>query len=335
MLAGRHLPGCLEAMTHRGCMEAGPGFLFFLVGFSGPICLDLWWDHGSEMSGCQIRLTDDAHNNDYQMGFFANRKKFTNWTNRDDEKLLDILIEETVQGSIKFKCGLVRVILKNEGVNKEGSQIKNRYNDLGKKLRAWEFLMSKKGAEIYGKYKSFRKKVPANLEKMKSAFYRKHTIGEMSFAPGMVVSPSNQTQQSKGRAIDIEEHVGDSDEANEDDFGADVKCLGVEEKCTQLSQAKKDEEVHQALTILRMREELRRQPSLIKQEHPYHRIGFHMDVMDYIEKHKEEKFFMDLDDGFVVKYDYTMDEEDCTMDEEEDHAIDTIFVYTLERFHME
>ena len=83
--------------------------------------------------------------------------------------------------------------------------------------------------EICGKYKSFRKKVPANLEKMKPAFYGKHTIGEMSFAPGMVVSRSNQTQQSKGRVIDIEEHVGDSDKANEDDSGADIKYLGVEE----------------------------------------------------------------------------------------------------------
>ena len=30
-----------------------------------------------------------------------------------------------------------------------------------------------------------------------------------------------------------------------------------------------------------------------------------------------------------------MDEEDCTMDEEEDHAIDTIVIYILECFQME
>ncbi|KAJ8423044.1 hypothetical protein Cgig2_021863 [Carnegiea gigantea] len=45
----------------------------------------------------------------------------------------------------------------------------------------------------------------------------------------MVTCPSNQTQGSKGKAIDMDEHVGDSDEANEDGSDADIECLGVEE----------------------------------------------------------------------------------------------------------
>ncbi|KAJ8441444.1 hypothetical protein Cgig2_023630 [Carnegiea gigantea] len=203
---------------------------------------NLWWVRGSEMSGCQIRLMNEAHNNDYRM---------------------------------RFKFG--------------------------------------------GTYKSFRKNVPANLEKMKSAFYGKHAAGEMSFALGMVASPSNQTQQSKGKAIDMEKHKGDSDETNEDGSDADIECLGVEEirspprivhsSCKRKSEggtssddkrqellnwSSRDEEVHQALAILRMREESR----------------------------------MDEEDC-------TMDEENCTMDEEEGHAIDTIVIYILERFQVE
>ena len=73
----------------------------------------------------------------------ASGKKFANWTIRDDEKLLDILIEQRPQGSVKFKWSLVRVMLKNEGINTEGAQIKNHFHDLGKKLRAWNSLKAK------------------------------------------------------------------------------------------------------------------------------------------------------------------------------------------------
>ncbi|KAJ8448934.1 hypothetical protein Cgig2_030790 [Carnegiea gigantea] len=198
-------------------------------------------------------------------------------------------------------------MLKNEGINKESIQIKNRCNDLRKKLRAWEFLIGKTGVGVDyksgtvvvsdstwqdflqrygGKYKSFRKKVPANLEKMKSAFYEKQATGGMSFAPGMVASPSNQTQQSTGKALDMDEHIGDSDEVNEDGSDAHMECLRLEESqsppksvhgsCKRKSEGGTssaangksfltDEEVHQALAIIRMREEAKQQPSLTKQ----------------------------------------------------------------------
>ncbi|KAJ8445669.1 LOW QUALITY PROTEIN: hypothetical protein Cgig2_007145 [Carnegiea gigantea] len=263
------------------------GFSFCLVGFSIPICLDLWWVHGSDMSGCQMRLTNDTHNNACRMRF-------------------------------------------------EGAQIKNCYNDLGKKLIAWEFLISKIGVGVDykigavivtdstwqeflqkfgGKYKSFRKKVPTNLEKMKLAF-----------------------------------HGSDSDEANKDGSDVDIKCLGAEESRSPLKSvhssrnesgassngkrqelldwSSRNEKVHQSLAILHMREESRQQPSLIKQvqarlkEHPKISamgLDFMCSVMDYIKEKREEKFFLDLDDEFVVGYVTSkgMDEEDYTMDEEE------------------
>ncbi|KAJ8431069.1 hypothetical protein Cgig2_017065 [Carnegiea gigantea] len=199
----------------------------------------------------------------------ASGKKSADWTNRDNEKLLDVLIEQRAQGAVKFEWSLVK-----------------RYG---------------------GKYKSFQKKVPANLDKMKFAFHGKQATWEMSFAPGMVTSPTNQTQRSKGKAIDVVEHVGDSDETNEDGSNDNVECLRAEESRSKrksegrtssdgkrqalLNWSVREEEVNQALAFLHMREEAK----------------------------------MDEDEC-------TMDKEDCTMDEVEDQAIDTIISYTLERY---
>ncbi|KAJ8445768.1 hypothetical protein Cgig2_026095 [Carnegiea gigantea] len=295
------------------------------------------------------------------MAASASRKKSANWTNRDDEKLLDILIEQRAHEAVKFKWSLVRVMLKNEGINKESIQIKNRCNDLRKKLGVWEFLIGKTGVGVDykigavvvsdstwqgflqrfgGKYKSFWKKVHVNLEKMKSAFYGKQATGEMSFAPGMVASPSNPTQRSTGKALDIDKHVGDTDKANEDGSDAHMECLRAEEsrsppKSVHSSRTRKseggtssdgkrqellnwssrDEEVHQALAIIRMREEAKQQPSLTKQIRGIKRV---LDLTVYA-----EWSIMNGDDC-------RMGEEDCAMDAGEDHAIDIIIAYTLQ-----
>ena len=42
----------------------------------------------------------------------------------------------------------MRVMLKNEGIHKETTQIKNRCHDLRKKLSAWEFLITRPGVGI-------------------------------------------------------------------------------------------------------------------------------------------------------------------------------------------
>ncbi|KAJ8444375.1 hypothetical protein Cgig2_026579 [Carnegiea gigantea] len=214
-------------------------------------------------------------------------------------------------------------MLKNEGINKESIQIKNRCNDLRKKLEPWEFLIGKTGVGVDykidavivsdstwqdflprygGKYKSFQKKVPANLEKMKSAFYRKQATGEISFAPGMVTSPSNQTQRSTGKALDMDEHVGDSDEANEDGSDARMKCLRVEESRSP------PKSVHSSCKR--------------KSEGGTSSDSKRQELLNW--SSRDER--MDEDD-------YRMDEENCAMDAVEDHAIDTILADTLRRNH--
>jgi len=178
--------------------------------------------------------------------------------------------------------------------------------------------------------------MPANLDKMKSTFHGKQATGEMSFAPGMVGSPSNQTQRSKGKAVDVVEHVGDSDETNEGGSDDDIECFRAEESQSPpktvhssrkrkneggtssggkrqalLSWSSREEEVNQALAFLRMREKGKQQPSLTKQvqarlkQHPeVSAMGtdFIWSVMDYIHQKKEENLFLDLDDEFVVRY---------------------------------
>ncbi|KAJ8436662.1 hypothetical protein Cgig2_006372 [Carnegiea gigantea] len=162
----------------------------------------------------------------------------------------------------------------------------------------------------------------------------------------MVGSPSNQTQRSKGTAADMDE--GHSDEANEDGLDADIERLGAEEsrsppKSVHSSRRRKseggtssdgkrkelldwlDEDVHQALAILRMREEAKQQLSLIKQvqaqlkEHPQiSAMGSVLiwSVMDYIQKKgrkiRDIKRVLDM----TVYVDWSiMDEEDYRMDE--------------------
>ncbi|KAJ8446492.1 hypothetical protein Cgig2_027454 [Carnegiea gigantea] len=125
----------------------------------------------------------------------------------------------------------------------------------------------------------------------------KHATGEMSFAPGTVASLSNQTQQSKEKAIGMEEHVGDTEEAYDDGSDVDIKSLGAKESQFPLRS------VHSSR---KWKSKGRRSSGV---------------------KRMDEK-------------DYQTDEEDCTMDEEEDRAIDTIVVYTIvvytpEYFHVE
>jgi len=63
-------------------------------------------------------------------------RKSANWTNWEDEKLLEILIERRTQGPVNFEWSLVQVVLKTKGVDKDVAQIKNHFNYLANKLKA-------------------------------------------------------------------------------------------------------------------------------------------------------------------------------------------------------
>ncbi|KAJ8442943.1 hypothetical protein Cgig2_019516 [Carnegiea gigantea] len=270
-------------------------------------------------------------------------------TNRDDKKLLDILIEQRAQGAVKFEWSLVRVMLKNEGINKESIQIKNR-------CKIGVGVYYKTGAVRFGgKYKSFRKKVPANLEKMKSAFCGKQATGKVSFVLGMVASPSIQTQQSTGKVIVMKQMRMDLMPIWNDFVQRKVDLLL--RVCTALT----SEKVKAGLLVmangsrfLTSHQEMRRRTKpLLYYPHEagrkattipyeagagtaeatspnfYHEIGFHVEFCGEI---RGIKRVLDL----TVYAEWSrMDEEDCAMDAVEDHAIDTIIAYTQQRNHVD
>jgi len=186
-----------------------------------------------------------------------------------------------------------------------------------------------------GKNKSFRTKAPLNLEKLKSAFYGRYATGKMSFASSMFAFGSNLNQKLS-LAVDVEEHMGDSEEGNNGGFASEVQCISATEshsppKSVHSSRKRKggggnsiygkrqelidwvlrDDEINRALDILCMREDARQGPLLYKQVQA--RLKRHLvvsamgsefmfSVMDYIVKEKEEQYFVDLDDDLVLMY---------------------------------
>ncbi|KAJ8438085.1 hypothetical protein Cgig2_025490 [Carnegiea gigantea] len=131
----------------------------------------------------------------------ASGKKSANWTNRDDKKLLDILIEQRAQGSVKFEWSLVKVILKNEGINKEGTQIKNRKTGVCVDYKTGAMVVS-------------------------------DLPGKTFFSPSKRKSEGGTSSYGKRQEL--------------------------------LDWSSRDKEVHQALTILRIREETKQRPFLTK-----------------------------------------------------------------------
>jgi len=115
------------------------------------------------------------------------------------------------------------------------------------------------------------------------AFHGRHATGEMSFSPGMVASHSNVNERMKGLVVDTQEHVGDSDDGDSGGTPDDVDLIQPAEsrsppKTMSCSRKRKsgggmssgskrqagggisgmEEEVSNALHILRMREEARK-----------------------------------------------------------------------------
>lgn len=64
---------------------------------------------------------------------------------------------------------------------------------------------------------------------MEAVFHGRHATGEMGFSPMMVASASQVNRKNKNVASDLEEHMGDSDEANEDVPNEEVQFIGAAE----------------------------------------------------------------------------------------------------------
>jgi len=187
-----------------------------------------------------------------------------------------------------------------------------------------------------GKFKSFCRRPPAHVEKLQIAFQGRHATREMSFAPGMIASHSNVNERMKGLEVDTRVHVGDSDDGDSGGTPDDVdfippvesrspsktmSCGRKRKSVGGMSSGSKrqacggsstmEEEVSNALHILRMREEARQGPLLsqlvsarlrnhpdIGQKHP----DFIFHILDHIVTEKQEQYFLGLDEDFLVPY---------------------------------
>jgi len=76
-----------------------------------------------------------------------------------------------------------------------------------------------------GKYKSFRTRVPPNLEKLKCTFYGKYATGELSFSLAMVGSDSNLNKKMKGLEADTGKRVGDNDDGDTSSTPDEIECI--------------------------------------------------------------------------------------------------------------
>lgn len=187
-----------------------------------------------------------------------------------------------------------------------------------------------------GGLKCFRERVLANFAKMEAVFHGRHATGEMGFSPMMVASASQVNRKNKNVASDLEEHMGDSDEANEEVPNEEVQFIGAAEsrssprsvhtisrkrrsECKTLGDSRR--QMRELLDLLerdaqvqiRMREEARAQPQpstyqqvLTKlREHPgvaARGPDFIFNVMEYIRREEDADYFIIFDNEDVRRY---------------------------------
>jgi len=75
-------------------------------------------------------------------------RKSCNWTNKEDDKLFDVLIEQKEQEATQFEWSVVKALLQVQGTDRDDTQIRNHYNDTVKKLKAWEWFIGQMGVGV-------------------------------------------------------------------------------------------------------------------------------------------------------------------------------------------
>ncbi|KAJ8446922.1 hypothetical protein Cgig2_013223 [Carnegiea gigantea] len=172
-------------------------------------------------------------------------------------------------------------------------------------------------------FKSFCDKVLANLDKMKAVVCGRHATSELSFSLVIGASGSQPNRMEQNVSLDLEDRMGNSAEANEDDFINYIQLIGAEESRSPPRNA----QIQHALAVLRIREEARAlpQPSIYQQvltklrQHPG--VGtrgpdFIFATMEYIRREQDTYHFVIFDDEDILD-----DDGEC--------VVDTLLLYTL------
>ncbi|KAJ8419782.1 hypothetical protein Cgig2_006923 [Carnegiea gigantea] len=167
-------------------------------------------------------------------------RKSRNWTNKEDEKLLNVLIEQKAQRATQFEWSVVKALLKVQGIDRDATQIRNHYNDT---------------------------RAPPNLDKIKAAVHGKHANGDLSFSPAMGASGSQRRPVQQNLVVDLEEHVGDSDETDDDEYNEQTETNALKRRSEGGSSGDRrrlrqelDAKVHNALELMRLKAESRLNP---------------------------------------------------------------------------
>lgn len=185
-----------------------------------------------------------------------------------------------------------------------------------------------------GRFRSFHDRVPPNLDKIKAVAHGRHATGDLSFSLAMGASGSERCRVQQDLAVDLEEHVGDSDEAEDDEHNEQTEVsTGAESrsppKTTQTNSRKRrsegssgdrrrlreelDSEVHNALALMRLSAEARLNPPpsiyekvLTKlREHPGVAAkgpDFIFTVMKYIRREQDFEYFVVFNDDDITRY---------------------------------
>ncbi|KAJ8424846.1 hypothetical protein Cgig2_009134 [Carnegiea gigantea] len=273
---------------------------------------------------------------------------------------------------------VVKALLKVKGIDRDGTQIRNHYNDTVKKLKAWEWLIGQTGVGVNlvtgavtvtdytwekflkqwgGRFKSFSERVPPNLDKIKVVVHGRHATSDLSFSLAMGASGSRRRPVQQNLAVDLEEHVGDSDEAEDDEYNEQTKVSdGAESRSpprTIQTNARKrrsecrssgdrrrmrqelDAEVHNAFPLMCLKAESRHNPPLSTYERVLTKLREHLgvaakgpdfifNVMEYIRREQDFDYFVVFNDDDLTRYLRVRG-----MDKEEDCVVDTLILHTL------
>ncbi|VFQ65631.1 unnamed protein product [Cuscuta campestris] len=255
-----------------------------------------------------------------------------------------------MQGASKFEWGDIKVMLRKVvKTERTEKQIINHYNELSKKLKAWEALINMtSGVPIVGDArweefiknnpgcKSFRKGPPALIEKLRVLFGGRQATGKMSFSPRLIPSASIASEKENVPSIDID-HESESIEDRNGTLDEDVQCYRKEDvdsprtssqatflkrnfedkssmhnKRQQLSKMKIQEfEIDNALSIIRMKEEAKKEPSIYKQVVDRLKaipiivnkgVDFIFEALEMIKNADDMAYFLAMDDEPAVKF---------------------------------
>ncbi|KAJ8438316.1 hypothetical protein Cgig2_018796 [Carnegiea gigantea] len=229
-------------------------------------------------------------------------RKSHNWTNKEDDKLFDVLIQQKAHGATQFEWSVVKALLQVQGINRDG-QTGVGVNPITGAVTVTDYTWEKflKG----GRFRNFRDRVPPNLDKNKAVVHGTHATRDFSFSPAMGSSGSERCLAQQDLAVDLEEHVGDSDEAEDDEHneqmevsaGAESECWGGSLGDRWRLREELDSEVHNALALMRVLTKLREHPGVAAKG-----PDFIFTVMEYIRREQDFEYFVIFNDDDITRY---------------------------------